>query len=431
MHERNCTPSCRSSGFRTLTLAVLSVILAACGSGGGEQAHENTAIDTSGRLAIAEQGSATLRLFDLDTGVVEATRALDHAPSALYASPGRRYVLAVQRTQDQVQFVDGGIWQEDHGDHLHDYKASSRLLSWKLTGPQPTHYDVQWGRQAAFFMDGRPTATPPQNASVQLLTDASIALGASTARLDLAYAIHGLAEPKDDLLLVAFREADAADALPTHLQLYRRAGATYSLDRKLESRCNGMHGSGSSGAFVVVGCLDGVLAVGYGDTVTDRRITTATRVGTIASHPAGDGHVIGYGNAGTPSTTRFHGIDARQGTAQEVLPDGWLPGTVVRGQSFERRGQRLFIVDSLGNLTVLARGATGWATVHRTAALLPVMPAAAPFPQLVASGAGDELYLTDPVARQLIVLDTQSFVVKSRRDLGYVPSLLAWVGIAR
>ena len=105
-----------------------------------------------------------------------------------------------------------------------------------------------------------------------------------------------------------------------------------------------------------------------------RRITTATRVGTIAAHPAADGHVIGYGNAGTPSTTRFYGIDAREGTAREVVPDGWLSGTVVRGQAFERRGQRWFVIDSLGNLTVLARGASGWSTVHRAASLLPAMP---------------------------------------------------------
>jgi hypothetical protein len=431
MNESICGLLLRPPFLRRLTLSVLTAALAACGSGGGDKAHEPASIDTAGRLAIAEQGAATLRLFDLDAGTVESTRTLDNSPSALYTSPGRRYVVAVQRMQDQVQFVDGGVWQEDHGDHLHDYKEPSRLLTWKLTGPQPTHYDVQWGRQAAFFMDGRPTATPPQNSSVHLLTDASIALGAITARLDLSYAIHGLAEPKDDLLLVAFREADATDALPTHLQLHRRSGSTYTLDRKLDSRCNGMHGSGSSGAFVVVGCTDGVLAVSHGATVTDRRIATATRVGSIASHPAADGQFIGYGNAGTPSTTRFYGIDAREGTAREVVPDNWAAGTLVRAQAFERRGQRWFVIDSLGNLTVLARGPSGWATAHRAAGLLPTMPTAAPFPQVAASGARDEVYITDPVARQLIVLDAVSFAVKSRRDLGYVPSLLTWVGIAR
>jgi hypothetical protein len=421
-------------GAAGLALAAL-IALAGCGSDSGHGDHEHdeesVTIDTAGRLAIAEQGAPTLRLLDLDSGAVAATLALEHPPSSLYASPGRRYVVAVQRTQDRVQFVDGGIWQEDHGDHLHDYKEAPRLSGWTLTGPQPTHYDVQWGRQAALFMDGRGTASPPQLASVHVFTDASIGHGSAIARLDLGVAIHGLAEPKDDVLLGVHREADAPDALPTHLQVYRRTGATYALERRLASRCNGMHGSGSSGAYTVVGCVDGVVAVTHGAAIADRKIATATRVGTVAAHPAADGHFIGYGNAGTPSTTRFHAVDARNGTAAELVPEGWTPGTLLRAQAFERGGQRWFVLDSLGHLTVMARGASGWTTVHRTTNLVPAMPSAAPFPQMAANGARDELYVTDPVARQLIVLDTVGFSVKSRRDLDHVPGLLAWTGIAR
>jgi len=412
-----------------------ALALAGCGSGHDGHEHEDrdgsVTIDTAGRLAIAEQGAPTLRLLDLDNGAWEPTLALEHAPSALYTSPGRRYVVAVQRAQDQVQFVDGGLWQEDHGDHLHDYKTASRLQSWKLAGPQPTHYDVQWGRQAAFFMDGRGAASPPQLSSVHILTDASIARGASTARLDLDLAIHGLAEPKDDVLLGVHREADAPDTLPTHLQVYRRTGAGYTFERRLASRCNGMHGSGTSGAYTVVGCADGVVAVTHGPMILDRKVATATRVGSVASHPAADGHFIGYGNAGTPSSTRFHAVDARNGTASELVPEGWTPGTLLRAQAFERSGQRWFVIDSRGHLTVLARGTSGWATVHRSTNLMPAMPTAAPFPQMVANGARDELYVTDPLARQLIVLDTVGFSVKSRRTLEYVPALLAWTGIAR
>lgn len=409
--------------------------LAGCGSGGGDgdgdHGHDSVTIDTAGRLAIAEQGAPTLRVLDLDSGAVDSTLALEHPPSALYTSPGRRYVVAVQRAQDQVQFVDAGVWQEDHGDHLHDYRQASRLAGWKLTGPQPTHYDVQWGRQAAFFMDGRGSASPPQLSSAHVFTDASIARGATIARLDLGVAIHGLAEPKDDVLLSVHREADASDALPTHLQVHRRTGATYAFERRLESRCNGMHGSGSSGAYTVVGCVDGVLAVTHGPAIADRKIATATRVGSIATHPAADGHFIGYGNAGTPSTTRFHAVDARNGTATEFVPEGWTPGTLLRAQAFERGGQRWFVLDSRGHLSVATRGPSGLTTVHRATGLVPAMPSAAPFPQMAANGARDELYVTDPVARQLIVIDTVSFAVKSRRDLGHVPALIAWAGIAR
>jgi hypothetical protein len=337
-----------SLGISLVLLALLA--LAGCGSShdAHDHAHEQDAfrIDTAGRLAIGEQGAPTLRLHDLDSGALESTLTLDHPASALYTSPGRRYVVAVQRAQDQVQFVDGGVWQEDHGDHLHDYKAASRLSSWKLTGPQPTHYDVQWGRQAAIFMDGRGTATPAQNAGVHLLTDASIARGATTARLELAIPIHGLAEPKDEVLLSVYRETDAADALPTHLTVYRRTGSAYAFDRRLDSRCNGMHGSGSSGAYTIVGCIDGVVAVTLGPEIADRKIATAARVGTIATHPAADGHFIGYGNSGTPSTTRLQAIDARNGVATEFTPQGWTPGTVLRAQAFERSGQRWFVIDS-------------------------------------------------------------------------------------
>ena len=93
---------------------------------------------------------------------------LANPPSAVYASPGRRYALAFQRPQDTVQIADAGIWQEDHGDHLHDYKAAPKLLSFRITGPQPTHYDDRAG-QASIFMDGRApsavaSATVPSSA---------------------------------------------------------------------------------------------------------------------------------------------------------------------------------------------------------------------------------------------------------------------------
>ncbi|MCS7101726.1 MAG: hypothetical protein NZL99_08535, partial [Burkholderiaceae bacterium] len=81
--------------------------------------HRDVFIDTAGRLALAEFAAATLRILDLDSGTIEASYTMDNPPSAVYASPGGRYAVVVQRTQDRVQFVDGGIWQEDHGDHLH------------------------------------------------------------------------------------------------------------------------------------------------------------------------------------------------------------------------------------------------------------------------------------------------------------------------
>lgn len=122
---------------------------------------------------------------------------------------------------------------------------------------------------------------------MRLITEASIAAGALVASSDLAAPIHGLGEPVDDKLLLVSRAADAPDTLPTHLNLHLRNGSGYSFTRQIATRCNGMHGSFSSGAYTVAGCLDGMLLVQHTGTTTvdeGRKLATPLRVGTIAGH---------------------------------------------------------------------------------------------------------------------------------------------------
>jgi len=80
---------------------------------------------------------------------------------------------------------------------------------------------------------------------------------------------------------------------------------------------------------------------------------------------------------------------------------------------------------------VLERGVSGWTTVKSIAAAIPSMPTAAPFPALVANEARDEVYLSDPNARQLVVVNTATQTVARRASLDFRPSYLAWLGIAR
>lgn len=426
--------------LRAFALALTAALtLAACGGGVDEPAPERDeaeTIDTAGRLAIAENGSATLRLHDLDSGTMEASYTLDHVPTALYTSPGGRYALAVQRTDDQVQFVDGGVWQEDHGDHLHDYKQGSRLLAWRLTGSRPTHYDVQAGRQAAFFMDGNAASTPVQNAGVRLITDASIAAGSTVAGLDLSLPIHGLGEPVGDKLLTVSRAADAADASPTHLQLYRRNGSSYSFERELPTRCNGMHGSFSSGDHTVAGCIGGMLLVHHdtANTVGESFVATPLRVGTIAGHPRLPGQFIGIATEGVapaPVTMRFYALSGASATAIDFVPEGWATGRVRRAHGFDRSGLRFYVLDDQGTLTVSQWQAGAWQPLARVTGVVPAMPSAAPWPAFAANGARDEVYLTDPVAGQLIVINSVDGTVRTRRSLGFTPLVATWLGIAR
>ncbi len=420
-----------------LTTLVASALLAACG-GGNNHAGDDSAvsIDTAGRLALTENKAKTLRIHDLDSNTVQATHTLDNEPSGLYVSPGGRYAVAMQRTQDLVQFVDGGIWQEDHADHLHDYKKASQLMPFKLTGSKPTHYDLQEGKQAAVFMDGDSTVTPVQNAAVRLMTESSIASGQVVASLNLSFPIHGLGEPVDNKLLTVSRAADAPDTLPTHLNLYQRSGSGYIFDRQLDTRCNGMHGSFSSGNYTVTGCLDGVLLIKHisSTSVTDQKVSTPLRIGTLAGHPKLPGQFIGIANDGVAPasvTTRFYAINGDTASATEFVPTGWATGTVRRAHGFDRSGTRFYILDHLGTLIVFQRQGHAWVNAVRISGAVPVMPTVAPWPVITANGARDEVYITDPAGQKLVVLNSKTNVITARQDLGYTPSKAVWLGIQR
>ena len=417
----------------------VALLVSACGGGVDSQDkddHVNVYIDTAGRLAVTEANASTVRIHDLDSGSVEASHVMTSVPSAVYASPGGRYAVLPQRPQDRVQFVDGGIYQEDHGDHLHDYKQASKAIAFVVNGPRPTHYDVQPGVQAAIFMDGDTTA-PVRNAAVRMLTDASIGSASTTASLELSAPLHGLAEPMGNKLLVSARAADAADTLPTHLVLHQRSGNALSLVRELPTRCNGMHGSLSSGDSTLTGCINGMLLVRHltATTVSDGQLlATPLRVGTIAGHPRLPDQFIGIASEGAPPspvTTRFYTVNGQSATVGSFTPDGWTTGRVRRAHSFDRSGQRFFILDDQGTLTVSQWQAGAWTKLSRVTGAIPAMPAAAPWPALAANGARDEIYLTDPVARQLVVVNSNTGAVVTRRDLGYSPSALAWLGITR
>lgn len=408
--------------------ALLCAVLTACGGGGGDSGdHENTTIDTAGRLAVAEDAGTALRIYDLDGARVDSTLALANPPSALYTSPGGRYALAFQRPQDAVQVADGGIWQEDHGDHAHDYRQSPRLLAGRLTGPQPTHYSDRAGH-AAVFMDGRESAGSVSSAA--LFTDANLATGNPAATVNFSTAMHGFAEPNGDFLIASYRAPGASG--PTQAEVYRRSGATYNFVERLPEQCPSMHGNTTRAGVTVVGCSDGVMLVAPQGTSTfaATRITTPTGVGTVAGHPAA-ARLVGIGNAGTPSTTRFYDIDPAARTATPIAIDGWTEGRLRRAHGFDRQGRHFFVIDDLGTLHVLEATATGWQSRKALPGAIAAMPTAAPFPQFATNGARDEVYLSDPSGRQLVVVNTATLEVARRVPLDFRPTYLAWTGIKR
>jgi hypothetical protein len=158
-------PLTHQSGFamRLVIAALFSLVLAACGDSdapvvasdddtmqpgdpagdpppeqGGDPDDDHDGedgdfhIETAGRLAIQEADVASVRIVELDTKAVIANIPTTNPVSSLSASPDRRYAVAIQRTDDMVEFVDGGLWQEDHTDHLHDYREDPVGVDYRL-----------------------------------------------------------------------------------------------------------------------------------------------------------------------------------------------------------------------------------------------------------------------------------------------------------
>lgn len=421
---------------RALVTAVLLAALAGCGGSGGDgddHHHGETHIDTKGRLAIAEFKAPALHIFDLDNNQVEARHALAAPASTVYASPGKRYALAFQRAENRVQLVDGGVWQEDHGDHHHDYRKGSKLLSWQLDGAKPTHYNPLANGQAAVFMDGQADSTPQVNAAVQVLTEQSIGQGKLLASVSLGTPMHGLGLPLGDLLLTSTRSkpATAEDVLPDHVQVYTRNGQNYQLSTTLTTACDKLHGGDSSGDYSVVGCGDGALLIKRtGNQFTETKLSTTPRIASAFSHRAHEGHLIGLGNTTTaPRTTTFFAIDGARGTATPIALEGWEAGTTRRASTFDKSG-RLLILSSKGTLYTLQFDNGNWKTIKRTDNFV-AMPEEAPWPALAASGKQDEMYITDPKARQLLSFNSSSHAIERRDNLSFSPAGMTWLGITR
>lgn len=419
------------SNLHKISLAsLLALALAACGGSSSDEevitppddGHTHTDIETAGRLVIGESGSSAIHVYDLDSQSVIQTFAADNAPSAIYSSPDQRYALLFQRTQGVVQFVDGGIWQEDHVDHLHDYKEAPALLTTRWSGASPTHYETH-DDKAAIFFDGN--AQSGVNASVSLLSDSSIATGTPEATLQLASAMHGTAEPRGEYLLTTYIPTDGSSSLPTHVELYHQHGDHYHLEKKFEPECPGLHGSFSNKDYIAFGCTDGVLVVHQdGSNFTASKIAnpagigSGVRIGTIIGHEDLTSFV------GIASPGHLFNIDPVAGTISRIT---WEDGRTRRAHTLDAEGKNLLVLDDQGKLHIL--DTQNWSK-RATVDAVGNMPSAAPFPALVASHASDTAFLADVNGKQISVIDLDSASIKVKYPLNFTPSALTWLGLA-
>ncbi|WP_208350657.1 YncE family protein [Pseudaestuariivita rosea] len=197
--------------------------------------------DAKYRLIVADNEAP--RITVIDTAGEGMTRTFDLAsPARVYMGPDGRHAWALQRSAGQVQVIDTGLIEEDHGDHSALILETPAVLSPVATGDTPVHFNMGSDRVAVFW-DGTGAATLHGPAGSGDLTP--------LATLDTGGPHHGVAVPVGDLTIVTV--APMGEGLPDALAVVDMNGTELS-----RIDCLNLHGEGKAGSFIAFGCEDGV-----------------------------------------------------------------------------------------------------------------------------------------------------------------------------
>ncbi|BDX07029.1 5-methyltetrahydrofolate--homocysteine methyltransferase [Planctobacterium marinum] len=410
---------------------------------GHDDHGDDIVIESLGRMAVLSEDSATATIIDLDDAEVLDSFTLTHASNRLSSSPGYRYVVVASRDNDYVGFIDGGLWREDHADHLHDYEQSPALSDFELMGSRPTHL-VSHDGQLAIFYDGDANSSIP--AMVQVLTDTDISVENGTLpTVNYDINMHGVAEPRGEHLLSTVRRDDAestsnAKILPDQVAVYHWHDGEYEQEQILEVACPDLHGAAQNHEFVVFGCSDGILvAHQHDDEYEAEKIANVEgmegmRVGNIYGHEASESF-IGVASAHGGAHSVLLSINPEE-NEMEVLE--WQPeeDASVVAYSFSADGEHFMVLDSHGHLNILEThehdGHMHWelaGQIEISSEDLSMMPEGLSFSMAVAQS-GEYVYVADPIAQHILQIHLEDMEVEGDMELDFAPKSIVWLGIA-
>lgn len=423
----------------SLTLLFVAALLSGCGGSDTkiverepipiEDDHDHDGeVTTQGRLLISTKDQAKVSVIDINEKAVLHEIAVSEAPSALYASPNNRYGFVVQRTADRVDVIDGGLWQEDHGDHLHDYEQAPKSMLFSTNKTRPTHF-TGTDKQSVIFFDGNgETATP---ASVGVFTETDIANNTAGTVLEYTTHMHGAAQARGDYLISTVRDAATTSTLPDRVAVYRAHNGYFVDENIFGETCPGLHGSAQNETQITFGCTDGVLVITQtGDTFTASKIanpasfTGTTRVGTVIGDKAVD-EFVGI------AAGQFFAINTRTNniTAINWADVSGTPATAAIAYGFADDGEFFVILDNQGKLTILDTG--DWSVKGRVqviASNITALPSGNKFE--LALTPSHHVYVSDPIANQIKQINLDEAEVSDTIQLDFVPNKITWLGIA-
>lgn len=411
---------------RLLAPAVLltsAMLLSACGgSNSSDDPHTDIDIDTAGRLALFDTGESALKIVDLDSGDVLASMPMSGDAPSLYASPGNRYLVATQRGNDLVSFVDSGLYTEDHGDHMHDYAQTPSLLSLTLNDHKPTHYTVGAPYGVVFF-DGGDAAS----SKVTVFSDEALGSSSIVASLDLETNMHGVAKMVDGHLFVTYRDSSiTGTTLPTIVERYHLDGGSFEFEERYSETCPALHGAAVGAQSLGFGCSDGVLVFdlqesGYpaAKLANPASLVEGKRIGTLLGNHDVEELV------GLAGDQIFVINPESESETYRKLALGEGAGPLAQG--FSAHGEVFYVLGDDGGLRLFVPS-DDWALMGTFQVM--DAPGDGEAPAVTLSSAQDRLFVLGAGGQAVIEVDTTDGEIVRTIDLGFSASGIAWLGLA-
>lgn len=428
----------------TTIIETKSVVETPANSGNGQGSNSNDfLIDSMGRLAVMSFESDTISVLNIDDGNLLDNYSMQFAGIRMAASADSRYAVLSARDFDSIEFLDGGLWREDHIDHLHDSKQAPSMSDFALSGSRPTHMSAYNGKLAVFY-DGDSESGIP--ASVHVVSDNDIA-SETTSPVSLAYSVnmHGVAKPRGEYVLASIRRDDVESTsntkiLPDQVGVYHNHNSELELEQVLDVTCPDLHGSAQNNEFVVFGCGDGVLvAHEQNDLFEAQKIGNiaaldGVRIGTLYGHKH-SAAFVGIARSRATGMTSLLTINP-QHSEMEVLDWQPLDGATPESYSFTYDGKHFVILDNQGYLTLLAvenqDGHTHLVYEGRldiTELDVATMPEGTSF-ALTVSKNDNHVYVSDPMAQHILQVNIETLSIEGDMEVDFVPASMVWLGIA-
>ncbi|ALS98182.1 hypothetical protein [Lacimicrobium alkaliphilum] len=390
----------------------------------------------AGRLVVSAKDANQVSVFDLNDNDLLADFTTINPVSALHATSGSRYAMLVQRNQDLVEFIDGGLWQEEHGDHFDTFEQDPAMAEFSLNDSRPTHITHGEGQTAVFF-DGNADAGIP--AAVAVFGEHTVEENGEFSLLHYNVNMHGAAQARGEYLISTVRDADSDSSLPDKIALFHQHDDHFDMEQVFDVSCPGLHGSAQNHDFISFACTDGVVVIEQ-----DGNNFAASKIANTGDFAEGMrvGSLIGHHDNGTfigIAGTALFSIDPEHG---EITSIDWQNEDSARpvGYGFVEHGEGFVVLDDSGHLTILEHHdhehegeeeeESSWefgAKVH-VSEEAEEMPEGSSFSMTI-SHAQDVVYISDPIAGHVVNVDLDSAEISGELELDFTPDKLLWLGI--